>query len=82
MARYYVNVDITMSKGIVVEAKNEAEAMEKVDNMIGENPYNYTNDFTLMFTELMSMQVIRGIIYEALRSRSVVTTKPLINTVK
>ena len=35
-----------------------------------------------MFTELLSMQVIRGIIYEALRSRSVVTTKPLINTVK
>jgi hypothetical protein len=46
MARYYVNVDITMSKGIVVEAESEAEAMEKVDNMIGENPYNYTSDFS------------------------------------
>ena len=46
MARYYVNVDITMSKGIVVEAESEAEAMEKVDNLIGENPYNYTSDFS------------------------------------
>ena len=46
MKRYYVNVDITMSKGIVVEAESEAEAMEKVDNMIGENPYNYTSDFS------------------------------------
>jgi hypothetical protein len=46
MKRYYVNVDITMSKGIVVEAESEAEAMEKVDNLIGENPYNYTSDFS------------------------------------
>lgn len=46
MAVFYVNVDITMSKSIRVEAENEADAMNKVDNMIGENPYDYTNDFS------------------------------------
>ena len=46
MEKYYVNVDITMSKTIQVEAENEAEAMEKVDNLIGENPYNYTSNFS------------------------------------
>ena len=46
MAVFYVNVDITMSKSIRVEAENEADAMSKVDNMIGENPYDYTNDFS------------------------------------
>ena len=46
MGRYYVNVDIVMSKSVFVEAENEDEAMEKVDNMIGENPYNYTTDFS------------------------------------
>jgi hypothetical protein len=46
MAVFYVNVDITMSKSIRVEADNEADAMSKVDNMIGENPYDYTNDFS------------------------------------
>ena len=46
MAVFYVNVDITMSKSIRVEADNEADAMNKVDNMIGENPYDYTNDFS------------------------------------
>jgi hypothetical protein len=35
-----------MSKSIRVEADNEADAMSKVDNMIGENPYDYTNDFS------------------------------------
>ena len=46
MKRYYVNVDIVMSKGVVVEAESEDEAMKKVDNMIGENPYDYTYDFS------------------------------------
>ena len=46
MKRYYVNVDIVMSKGVVVEAESEDEAMKKVDNMIGENPYDYTSDFS------------------------------------
>lgn len=46
MAVFYVNVDITMSKSVRVEAENEADAMNKVDNMIGENPYDYTNDFS------------------------------------
>ena len=46
MAIFYVNVDITMSKSVRVEADNEDEAMEKVDNMIGENPYDYTYDFS------------------------------------
>ena len=46
MAVFYVNVDITMSKSVRVEADNEADAMNKVDNMIGENPYDYTNDFS------------------------------------
>jgi hypothetical protein len=46
MAVFYVNVDITMSKSVRVEADNEADAMSKVDNMIGENPYDYTNDFS------------------------------------
>ena len=41
MKRYYVNVDIVMSKGVVVEAESEDEAMKKVDNMIGENPYDF-----------------------------------------
>ena len=46
MAFFYVNVDITMSKSVRVEADNEDEAMAKVDNMIGENPYDYTHDFS------------------------------------
>ncbi len=46
MAVFYVNVDITMSKSVRVEADNEDDAMNKVDNMIGENPYDYTNDFS------------------------------------
>lgn len=46
MKVFYVNVDITMSKSVRVEAENEDEAMSKVDNMIGENPYNYTSNFS------------------------------------
>lgn len=46
MKVFYVNVDITMSKSVRVEAESEADAMNKVDNMIGENPYDYTNDFS------------------------------------
>ena len=46
MKVFYVNVDITMSKSVRVEAENEDDAMSKVDNMIGENPYNYTYDFS------------------------------------
>lgn len=46
MEKYYVNVDITMSKTIQVEADSEDDAIRKVDNMISKNPYDYTSDFS------------------------------------
>lgn len=46
MEKYYVNVDITMSKTIQVEADSADDAMRKVDNMINKNPYDYTSDFS------------------------------------
>ena len=46
MKEFIVDVDITVSKRIYVDAENEDDAMSKVDNMIGENPYDYTSDFS------------------------------------
>jgi len=46
MKNYDVSVDITMSKSISVEANSEEEAMKKVEEMINENPYDYTNNFS------------------------------------
>ncbi len=46
MANFYVDVDITMSKSVCVEAENEADAMRKVDEMITKNPHDYTSGFS------------------------------------
>lgn len=44
--KYAVSLDITMSKTIEVEATSEEEAMTKAEEMVSDNPYNYTNDFS------------------------------------
>lgn len=38
---FAVDVDITISKRIYIDAKNEKEAKEMVNNSILENPYYY-----------------------------------------
>ena len=43
---YCVSVDITMAQNIYVEAENEEQAMVKARDMINENPYCYTNNFS------------------------------------
>ena len=46
MKKYSVSVDITMCKMVDVEANNEQEALNKVDQMISNNPYDYTTGFS------------------------------------
>jgi hypothetical protein len=43
---FSVSVDITMAKTISVEAENENDAMNKVREMIDDNPYQYANNFS------------------------------------
>jgi hypothetical protein len=43
---YSVSVDITMSKNIEVEANSEDEAIAKANEMVANNPYDYTNGFS------------------------------------
>lgn len=45
MKQFEVDIDITMSKRIYVDAENEDEAREKVENNMKENPYQYAYDF-------------------------------------
>lgn len=44
--KYSVSMDITMSKDIEVEANSEEEAISKANEMVADNPYNYTNNFS------------------------------------
>ena len=46
MKKWNVSVDITMSKSIEVEAVGEEEAIIKVNELIGKNPYEYANNFS------------------------------------
>lgn len=46
MKKFSVSIDITMSKTIEIEAENESEALAKADELVKENPYNYTRDFS------------------------------------
>ena len=46
MKKYSVSVDITMCKMVDVEANSEQEALDKVDQMISNNPYDYTTGFS------------------------------------
>ena len=46
MKNFIVDVDITMSKTIVIEAENEQQAKAIVYSMIKENPYDYTYGVT------------------------------------
>ena len=41
MKNYCVYVDITMSKGIFVDAENDEEAMKKASEMVEKDPYYY-----------------------------------------
>lgn len=43
---FCVSVDVTMAKNIYVDAENEEQAMSKVREMINNNPYDYTNNFS------------------------------------
>jgi hypothetical protein len=46
MGKYNVSVDMTLGKMVSVEADNEYEAMEKVNEMISNDPYQYTNNYS------------------------------------
>lgn len=46
MAKYQVSVDVVMNKYIEVEAESDEDAAKKVDEMISNNPYEYTNNFS------------------------------------
>ena len=46
MKTYAVSVDITMSKTISISAADENDAMMKVNDLLKENPYEYTNRFS------------------------------------
>lgn len=44
MKRFEVDVDITMSCRIEVDAENEEQAKTKVGNWIGDDPWYYVKD--------------------------------------
>lgn len=46
MGTWNVQVDITMSKEVTVEANSEEEAIKKVNELINKNPYDYTYNFS------------------------------------
>lgn len=46
MAMFNVSVDIVMCKYIEVEANSEEDAVEKANEMIAKNPYDYTSGFS------------------------------------
>ena len=46
MKNFIIDVDFVMSKGIQVNAESEEQAMSKVREMINNNPYDYTNNFS------------------------------------
>ena len=46
MAKFNVDVDITMSKSFEIEAENEENSIEIVEDMIDKNPYGFTNGFS------------------------------------
>lgn len=46
MKNFIIDVDFVMSKRIQVEAENEEQAMSKVREMISNNPYDYTYNFS------------------------------------
>ena len=46
MKKYSVSVDITMCKMVDIEANSEQEALNKVDQMTSNNPYDYTTGFS------------------------------------
>ena len=41
MKEFTVDVDITVSKRIYVDAENEEDAKKKVNEMVKNQPYNY-----------------------------------------
>ena len=43
---FCVSVDITMATSISVMAETEDEAMDKANQMLLDNPYGYTNNFS------------------------------------
>lgn len=45
MKQFEVDIDITMSKRIYIDAENEDEAREKVEQRMKENPYEQASDF-------------------------------------
>ena len=45
MKQFAVDIDITMSKRIYIDAENEDEAREKVEPKMDENPYEQARDF-------------------------------------
>lgn len=45
MKQFAVDIDITMSKRIYIDAENEDEAREKVEQKMEENPYEQARDF-------------------------------------
>ena len=44
--KYQVSVDVIMNKYIEVEANSDEEAVNKVNDMFANNPYDYTNNFS------------------------------------
>lgn len=46
MKQFAVDIDITMSKRIYIDAENEDDAREKVEQKMEENPYEQARDFT------------------------------------
>ena len=46
MKNFIVNVDFVMSRTLEIEAENEQQAIEKINSLISQNPYNYASDFS------------------------------------
>ena len=46
MKKYQVSVDIVMNKYVEVEAENDDDAANKVDEMLNNSPYDYAHSFS------------------------------------
>ena len=58
MKEYRVDIDITVSKGIYVEAENEEEAKAKVEEMMKYPHYYYTKADAYVCHEIIDIEEV------------------------
>ena len=55
---YAIDVDVTMSRRYYVEANNDEEAREKVEELLKNNPYDYDQMDTYVGHEIIEVNVV------------------------